>query len=140
CIYGESVRTVFGEMLLTDGSIHDWLEGRGPKMVLLAYIDDATSKTFARFYPSETAYAAIYSFSFYIKKYGIPQSVYFDRNSIYKTTRQPNLDEELRREMPKTQFEKVLNILNVEPILAYFPEAKGRIERLFKTFQDRLTL
>jgi len=76
----------------------------------------------------------------YIKKYGIPQSVYFDRNSIYKTTRQPNLDEELRREMPKTQFEKVLNILNVEPILAYSPEAKGRIERLFKTFQDRLTL
>lgn len=130
----------FGEMLLTNTSIHDWLEGRGPKMVLLAYIDDATSNAFARFYPQETTYAAMHSFRLYIEKYGIPQSVYFDRNSIYKTTREPNLDEELRREMPKTQFEKVLNILNVEPILAYSPEAKGRIERLFRTFQDRLTL
>lgn len=81
----------------------------------------------------------MHSFRLYIEKYGVPASVYFDRNSIYKTTREPNLDKELRREKPKTQFEKVLNILNVEPILAYSPEAKGRIERLFRTFQDRLT-
>jgi len=64
--------------------------------------------------------------------------LYFDRNSIYKTTRQPTIDECLKDETPKTQFEKVLDILNVEPIYAYSPQAKGRIERLFKTFQDRL--
>lgn len=128
----------FGEMVLTDGSEHDWLEGRGKKMVLMAYIDDATNNVFARFYPSETTYSAMHSFKMYIEKYGIPMSLYFDRNSIYKTTRQPTLDESLKGEMPKTQFEKVLEILNVEPIYAYSPQAKGRIERLFKTFQDRL--
>lgn len=128
----------FGEMVLTDGSIHDWLEGRGPKMVLMAYIDDATGKPFGRFYPAEDVTAAMDSFKRYIKKYGIPESIYFDRNSIYKTTRQPNLDEELKGERPKTQFEKVLLILDVKPIRAYSPQAKGRIERLFKTFQDRL--
>lgn len=128
----------FGEMILTDGSEHDWLEGRGPEMVLMAYIDDATNNVFARFYPSETTHAAMHSFRIYIEKYGIPMSIYFDRNSIFKTTRQPTLDESLKGEMPKTQFEKVLDILNVEPIHAYSAEAKGRIERLFRTFQDRL--
>jgi len=128
----------FGEMVLSDGSIHDWLEGRGPKMVLMAYIDDATGKPFGRFYPAEDATAAMDSFKGYIKKYGIPESIYFDRNSIYKTTRAPNLDEELKGERPKTQFEKVLAILDVKPIHAYSAPAKGRIERLFKTFQDRL--
>lgn len=128
----------FGEMVQSDGSIHDWLEGRGPEMVLLGYIDDATSNVFAMFYPSEDTKAAMHSFRLYIEKYGIPQSLYFDRNSIYKTTRQPNLDEELKGEMAKTQFEIVLDILNVQPILAYSAEAKGRIERLFRTFQDRL--
>ena len=72
----------FGEMVQTDGSIHDWLEGRGPKMVLMAYIDDATSIVFARFYPAETTESAMRSFKTYIKKYGIPASLYFDRNSI----------------------------------------------------------
>jgi len=128
----------FGELVQTDGSIHDWLEGRGPEMVLMAYIDDATGNPFARFYQQETTYAAMDSFRRYIKKYGIPQSLYFDRNSIYKTIRQANLDEELRDATPKTQFEKVLDILNVEPIHAYSPQAKGRVERLFGIFQDRL--
>lgn len=131
-------KACFGEMVLTDGSIHDWLEGRGPEMVLMAYIDDATGKPSGRFYPAEDATAAMDSFKRYIKKHGIPESIYFDRNSIYKTTREPNLDEELKGERPKTQFEKVLVILNVKPIHAYSPQAKGRIERLFKTFQDRL--
>jgi hypothetical protein len=79
------------------------------------------------------------SFKRYIKKYGIPQSIYFDRNSIYKTTRKPNLDEQLKGERSKSQFEKVLEILNVEAIYAYSPQAKGRAERIFRTFQDRLT-
>lgn len=128
----------FGEMTQTDGSTHDWLEGRGPEMVLMAYNDDATGNVFAKFYDAETTYAAMDSFKFYIKKYGIPVSLYFDRNSIYKTTRQPDLEECLKGINPETQFEKVLKILNVKPIPAYSPQAKGRIERTFNTFQDRL--
>ena len=128
----------FGEMVQTDGSVHDWLEGRGHKMVLMGYIDDATSQVFARFYPQETTGAAMESFKRYIEEYGIPRSLYFDRHSIYKTTRQPNLDEQLKGQLPRTQFEMALEILNVEPIHAYSPQAKGRIERLFATFQDRL--
>jgi len=127
-----------GEMVQTDGSTHDWLEGRGPKMVLMVYIDDATSNVFARFYPQETTHAAMDSFRRYIEIYGIPQSLYFDRNSIYKTTRQANLDEQLQGQGPRTQFDMVLDILKVEAIHAYSPQAKGRIERLFGTFQDRL--
>ncbi len=128
----------FGEMVQTDGSIHDWLEGRGEKMVLMGYIDDATNQVFGRFYPQETTLAAMDSFRRYIERYGIPRSLYFDRNSIYKTTRQANLDEQLAGQSPKTQFEMVLEILKVEPIHAYSPQAKGRIEKLFSTLQDRL--
>ena len=131
-------KACFGEMVQSDGSIHDWLEGRGPKMVLMAYIDDSTGKPFGRFYPAEDTLSAMDSFKRYIEIYGIPESIYFDRNSLYKTTREPNLDEELKGERPKTQFEKVLAILEVNPIFAYSPQAKGRIERLFETFQDRL--
>ena len=129
----------FGEMVLLDGSTHDWLEGRGPKMTLMAYIDDASNIVFGEFYPAETTESAMKSFKKYIKKYGIPLNIYFDRHSIYKTTRQPNLDESLKGKTPETQFEKVLAVLNVEAIHAYSPEAKGRVERLFETFQDRLT-
>ena len=128
----------FGEMIQTDGSVHDWLEGRGPQMVLMGYIDDATNQVFGRFYPQETSHAALDSFRGYIEEYGIPQSLYFDRHSIYKTTRQANLDEQLAGQSSKTQFEMVLDILNVESIHAYSPQAKGRIEKLFGTFQDRL--
>lgn len=128
----------FGEMIQTDGSIGKWFEDRGPKAVMMGYIDDATGIPFARFYPAEDTRAAMDSFRKYIEIYGIPKSLYFDCNSIYKTTRQPDQDEELKGKSPATQFEKVLNILDVEPIFAYSPQAKGRIERLFNTFKDRL--
>lgn len=128
----------FGEMVQTDGSVHDWLEGRGPAMVLMGYIDDATGGVFSKFYPAETTEAAMKSFKEYIEEYGIPESLYFDRHSIYKTTRQPNLEEQLKGQLPKTQFEMALDFLSVEAIHAHSPQAKGRIERLFRTFQDRL--
>ncbi|MFH1414481.1 MAG: ISNCY family transposase [Elusimicrobiota bacterium] len=136
--YWRKRKDYFGEMTQTDGSIHDWLEGRGPEMILMAYNDDATGNVFAGFYDAETTYAAMDSFKRYIKKYGIPGSLYFDRNSIYKTNRQPDLEECLKGINPATQFEKVINILDVQPIFAYSPQAKGRIERTFNTFQDRL--
>ena len=127
-----------GEMLQMDGSNHDWLEGRGPKMDLIAYTDDATSDVYARFYESEGTFSAMDSFKRYITKFGIPFSIYIDRHSAYKTTRQPNLDEELKGDYAKTQFARALNEIGTEGIFAYSPQAKGRIERTFETFQDRL--
>ena len=72
-------RACLGQMVQMDGSHHDWLEGRGPKLVLMGYIDDATNKTYARFYDSEDLPAALDSFKRYVRLYGIPQSVYLDK-------------------------------------------------------------
>jgi hypothetical protein len=128
----------FGQMLQMDGSHHDWLEGRGPILVLMAYIDDATGNVFARFYDYEGTFPAMDSFNRYIKKYGIPESVYLDKHTTYKSPREATLEEELKDLKPKSQFERALGELGVSVIHANSPQAKGRIERLFKTFQDRL--
>lgn len=127
-----------GEMVQMDGSEHNWLEDRGPRIVLMGYIDDASGQIFARFYDYEGTFPAMDSFKRYIAIYGIPFSFYVDRHSAYKTTRQPNLDEDLKGEFAKTQFARALNELNVKVIFAKSPQAKGRIERLFETLQDRL--
>lgn len=129
----------FGEMVQMDGSHHDWFEGRGPKCVLMAYIDDATGRPYARFYSHEGAIPALDSFKRYITRYGIPQSVYLDRHSTYKSTqKEMTFLEELENKRPETQFQRALKELNVSIHYAYSPQAKGRIERLFRTFQDRL--
>ncbi len=128
----------FGEMVQMDGSHHDWLEGRGSNLVLMAYIDDATNTVFARFYDYEGTIPAMESFKHYIKEYGVPMSVYLDRHSTYKSTGKPTIEDELSNKMPKSQFERALEELGVRVIHAYSPQAKGRIERLFKTLQDRL--
>ncbi len=127
-----------GEMVQMDGSHHDWLEGRGKKLVLMAYIDDATNRVFARFYDYEGTIPAMDSFKRYIEEYGIPMSVYLDRHSTYKSTGKPTIEDELNNRMPLSQFERGLEELGVRVIHAHSPQAKGRIERIFKTFQDRL--
>ncbi|MBU1598961.1 ISNCY family transposase [bacterium] len=132
-------KTYFGEMVQMDGSHHDWLEGRGPELVIMAYIDDATSITYARFYDYEGTIPAMDSFKGYIEQYGIPQSLYLDRHSTYKSNAGLTIEEELEgKREPKSQFERALEELCVKVIHAHSPQAKGRIERLFKTFQDRL--
>jgi len=129
----------FGEMVQMDGSHHDWLEGRGPELVLMGYIDDATNTVFGRFYDYEGTMPAMDSFKRYVKKYGIPQSVYLDRHTTYKSPRKLTPEEELEGlSKPQSQFERALDELGVEVIHAYSPQAKGRIERLFGVFQDRL--
>lgn len=128
----------FGEMAQMDGSHHDWLEGRGSDLVLMGYIDDATNMIYARFYEYEGTMPAMESFKYYIKKYGIPMSVYLDRHTTYKSTGKPTIEDELANKLPKSQFERALDELGVRVIHAYSPQAKGRIERLFKTLQDRL--
>ncbi len=127
-----------GEMVQMDGSEHDWLEGRGPALVLMGYIDDATNTFFGRFYKFEGVYSAMDSFRRYIERQGIPYSVYLDRHSTYKTTREPNREEALKGERAKTQFARALTELGVKLIYAHSPQAKGRIERDFGTLQDRL--
>jgi len=129
----------FGQMVQMDGSHHDWLEGRGPELVLMGYIDDATNTIFARFYDYEGTIPAMDSFSRYIRKYGLPQSVYLDRHTTYKSTRKLTVSEYAQGlSAPLSQFERALKELGVEIIHAYSPQAKGRVERLFGVLQDRL--
>jgi transposase len=128
----------FGEMVQMDGSHHDWLEGRGPRMVLMGYVDDATGRFFGRFYGYEGLLPAMDSLERYIRLHGSPVSLYLDKHSTYKTTRQADLDELLRGEEAQTQFERAAKELGIEIIHANSPQAKGRIERTFGTLQDRL--
>ncbi len=128
----------FGEMIQMDGSHHDWFEGRAPECVLMGYIDDATGKAFARFYEYEGTVPAMDSFKRYIKKYGIPLSVYLDRHTTYKSTAKPSIEDEINGTKPMSEFERAMKELGVQVIHAYSPQAKGRVERVFGTFQDRL--
>lgn len=128
----------FGEMVQLDGSHHDWLESRGPELVFMGYIDDATNEVFGRFYDHEGTMPAMDSFKRYVKKYGLPISVYLDRHTTYKSTKKLSESEELEGLAPMSQFERALGELGVEVIHAYSPQAKGRVERLFGVLQDRL--
>ena len=131
-------KTHCGEMLQMDGSHHDWFEGRGDRCVLMGYIDDATSRVYARFYDHEGTSPAMDSFKCYALKYGLPGSIYLDRHAAYQSKGQATIEEELAGRQPMTQFARALEEFGVRLIFAQSPQAKGRIERLFKTFQDRL--
>jgi len=127
-----------GELVQMDGSHHDWLEGRGPELVLMGYIDDATNTVFGHFYDYEGVEPAMDSLEGYIRLYGVPRALYLDKLSTYKTTRPADLDELLRGEEAQTQFERAGKELGINIIHADSPQAKGRIEREFGTLQDRL--
>lgn len=131
-------KTHRGEMVQMDGSYHDWFEGRGPWCVLMGYVDDATGWVYARLYEYEGTLPAMDSFKRYIKLYGLPHSVYLDRHSTYKVTSKQTIEEELNDIQPMSHFERSLAELGVRVIHAYSPQAKGRVERLFGTFQDRV--
>jgi hypothetical protein len=127
-----------GEMAQLDGSVHDWLEGRGPEMVLMGFIDDATNIVFAEFFEYEGTIPALTILKKYIKKYGIPRKIYLDRHGTYKSKKEATVEEQLKGENPMSQFERAAKELEIEVIHAYSPQAKGRIERSFRTHQDRL--
>ena len=127
-------RECFGELVQADGSHHDWLEGRGPWMVLVVMIDDATSKTMARFYPAETTEAYMDLLGCYLRKRGRMTAMYVDRDSIFRAE-----DHDPNDPQPTlTQFKRALDELKIDLILANSPQAKGRVERFNKTAQDRL--
>ena len=129
----------YGQMVQMDGSHHQWLEERGPMLVLMGYIDDATNRVYARFYEYEGTIPAMDSFKRYARKYGIPQSIYLDRHSTYKVTHYDQWKAKIfGDDDPLSQFERALKELGVKVIHANSAPAKGRIERLFRTLQDRL--
>ena len=123
-------RARFGELVQIDGSPHDWLEGRGPRCTLMAFIDDATGRiVYARFVPVESSLAYLDGFHAYLRKHGRPVALYSDRHGIF-TKHDPE-------DPAPTQFERAVKQLGIESILAHSPQAKGRVERLFETLQDR---
>ena len=128
-----------GMMLQVDGSPHDWLEGRGARLCLLGAIDDATGKVLgALFTQAESSWGYLRLFSEIFKGHGVAQSIYSDRHSVFWTDREPTLDEQFINKRPLTEVGRALDELGVTLIFAGSPQAKGRIERLWGTFQDRL--
>ena len=131
-------REHWGDLVQMDGSEHDWFEGRRAKASLMVMIDDATNWTHAKFFESETTAAAMTVFGDYVGYYGLPRSLYVDRDAIYETTRDSTVEEALKDATPLTQFGRAMQELGVEMILARSPQAKGRVERRHGVFQDRL--
>lgn len=130
-----------GMLLQIDGSRHDWLEGRGPWMSLIGAIDDATGKVlYALFREQEDAQGYFLLFRQIVSKYGIPIAVYRDRHSIFEPAKKApeSLEEQLEGKRKPTQFGRLMEELSITSIASNSPQARGRIERLWGTFQDRL--
>src|SRR5579872_4921678 len=132
-----------GLLVQMDGSHHPWLEDRGPRFVLHAAIDDATGIVLgAVFRLEEDAHGYFLLIRRLIQRYGVPAAVYTDRAGLFRrdpTTRLP-LPEQLTGGVPSTQVGRALHQLGVKWSPASSPQAKGRVERLFGTFQDRLVI
>ena len=132
-------RPCVGMLVQLDGSEHAWFEKRGPKCALLIFIDDATGKIlYGRFITVENTENLMACAKAYLELNGRPVAVYVDKDSIYKINRQANIEEELRDETPLSQFTRAMGELGIQMIFANSPQAKGRVERGFKTHQDRL--
>jgi molybdenum-dependent DNA-binding transcriptional regulator ModE len=131
-------KACFGEMVQLDGSHHDWFEGRRGPCVLMVMVDDASNWTRARFFEQETTHASYDSFEGWARAHGLPQSVYVDRDSIYRGEGIPTVAQQLAGQQPQTQFGRAMKQLGVELILANSPQAKGRVERRNGLLQDRL--
>lgn len=125
-------RDHFGDLLQGDASYHDWFEGRGDKCVLVALIDDATNNAYGRFFEGETTESYAEVMKRYLKKYGRSMSLYVDKDSVFRVNR-PSV-----KTKGETQFGRMMKELDIRLICAHSPEAKGRVERLFGTLQDRL--
>jgi hypothetical protein len=131
-------RASFGELVMQDSSPFRWLEERGPACQLIALIDDATSRFYARFTEQDTTEENLRTFGEWVRRYGRPLAHYTDKNSIFQKAGPQPLPEQLRGDGLRTQFGRALHELGIEWIAAHSPQAKGRIERLFATLQDRL--
>lgn len=131
-----------GMLLQIDASDHRWLEGRGPRLTLIAAVDDATNRVpHALFRQEEDAQGYFFLLRTILARYGCPGALYHDGHGIFhRSSNDPDtLEEQLAGRREPTQFGRALEELNITSIRALSPQAKGRIERLFGTFQDRLT-
>ena len=130
-----------GMLLQVDGSRHDWLEGRGPWLTLIGAVDDATGKVpYALFREQEDAQGYFLLLRQILSSHGIPMALYHDRHGIFE--RRPSgpetLEEQLEGKRRPTQFGRLMEELGITSISSRSPQARGRIERLWGTFQDRL--
>jgi hypothetical protein len=127
-------RPRFGELIQIDGSPHDWFEGRGPRCTLIVFIDDATGRlTALRFVPAETTRAYLETLRAHVLMHGVPLAFYSDRHGIFRINAKDATSGD-----GKTEFGRVAERLDIEPIQALTPQAKGRVERANQTLQDRL--
>src|SRR3977135_2627358 len=134
-------RPRFGMMALADASRHDWLEGRGPELTLIGFQDDATAQILAAHFQleAENTLGYLRALRTMILTHGIPLSLYRDRHSIFqRNDAHWTLAEQLAGNQPPTHLRPVFDQLGIEQIPAYSPQAKGRIERAWRTCQDRL--
>lgn len=134
-------RPRFGMMALTDASRHRWLEGRGPELTLIGFQDDATRQILAAHFQLEAENTVGYLRALHtlITAHGIPLSLYHDRHSIFQRNDSHwSLAEQLAGKQAPTQLGRALQQLGIQQIPAYSPQAKGRIERAWRTCQDRL--
>lgn len=134
-------RSQEGMLLQIDGSPHDWLQGRGPYITLVAAIDDATGTVpYALFREQEDAHGYFLLLREIVERKGVPLALYSDRHGIFvrSAKEKESIEEQLQGKAQPTQFGRAMLELGIQSILALSPQAKGRIERLWKTFQDRL--
>ncbi len=122
-----------GELIQVDGSEHDWFEGRGSRCTLLVYIDDATNDTFAKFVKSENTWDYLNTTREYIEKNGRPEAFYSDKHSVFRVNREGALSGD-----GITQYGRAMEELGIRLICANSPQAKGRVERKNRDFQNRL--
>jgi hypothetical protein len=128
----------FGAMVQLDGSDHQWFESRRRRAVLMVMVDDATNHVWAQFFEQETTRASYDVLQGWLRRCGLPQSLYVDRDSIYRCEGLSSIADQLAGKEPQTQFGRAMEQLGVELILANSPQAKGRVERMNGTLQDRL--
>ena len=128
-----------GTMIQIDASLHPWLKGQ-PSFSLVGGIDDATNKVWACFYESECTWGYLHLIKDIVMSDGVPLSLYSDRHTIFFSPKEPTVEEQLAGHESLTQFGRAMKDLEIEMIKAYSPQAKGRIERLWNTFQDRLVV
>lgn len=131
-------RVACGELVMMDSSPFAWLEDRGPACQLIAMIDDATSRVWGRLVAHDSTEENLRTLGGWLERYGRPLALYTDKNSVFVTSRPVQWQEQLREQPARTQFTRALAELDIEWIAAHSPQAKGRIERLFGTLQDRL--
>lgn len=131
-------RSCRGELVQWDTSEHDWLEGRGEKLYLIAMIDDATSRLLARFVRHDSTAENLRLLRAYLERWGRPVAFYTDKAGLFQVNRPASREEQLAGQEARTQIGRALEELGIEWIAAHSPQAKGRVERCFGTLQDRL--